>query len=415
MRVRQFCPRLITGAVASAVCVLLAQAPPRAAALRSPEVLPDQRVTFRLSAPAASDVRLNGDWPDGNNVAMTKGENGVWSVTVGPLKPEYWTYTFNVDGARTIDARNANLTRDSSNYLSTFFIDGPASAPYKVNGVPHGTLHAEWYSSASLKITRRLYVYTPAGYSSGAQRYPVLYLLHGGGGDEEQWILMGRAPQILDNLIAQGKAKPMIVVMTNGNANQLAAQTVVPAGPVSGAMADSPAGPVTASVFPDSLVSDVIPFIDRTYRTIPDRQNRGVAGLSMGGAQTAYAALAYPEKFAWVAAMSGAFATWPGARVRTSIPEGVTRSGPGWGERMSLEAVDKLFPKVNGKTTTYQLMHISVGLDDGVVPAVHDFGTWLKSRNIPYVAVETPGYVHSWPFWRIMLIDVAQRLFQNQK
>jgi enterochelin esterase-like enzyme len=346
---------------------------------------------------------------------MTKGENGVWSVTAGPLKPELWSYTFTVDGARMIDPRNVNVTRDSSNYLSTFFVEGTESALYQMNDVQHGTLHIDWYPSPSLKITRRVYVYTPAGYSSGSQRYPVLYLLHGGGGDEEQWITMGRAPQILDNLIAQGKAKPMIVVMTNGNANQKAAQNVIPAGPVSGAMAESPNGPVTASVFPDSLITDVIPYIEKTYRAIPDRRSRAVAGLSMGGAQTAYIGLTYPEKFAWAAAMSGAFATWPGARVRTPIPEGVIRSGPGWGERMSLEAVDKLFPKLDGKTTSYELMYISVGLDDGVVPAVRDFGTWLKSRNVPYVNVEMPGYAHVWPFWRISLIDVAQRLFQNQR
>jgi enterochelin esterase family protein len=415
MMIRRFWLGIIALAACAGAGVLFAQAPPRPAAIKSPEILADGRVTFRLSAPAASDVRLNGDWSNGNNVAMIKGENGVWSVTAGPLKPELWMYYFTVDGARAIDPRSVNISRDGASYSSMFFIDGPGSAPYKVNDVAHGTLHIDWYASPSLKITRRVSVYTPPGYNSGTQRYPVLYLLHGGGGDEEQWISLGRAPQILDNLIAQGKAKPMIVVMTNGNANQLAAQNVVPAGPVSGAMADSPAGPVTASVFPDSLVTDVIPFIDKTYRTISDRQSRAVAGLSMGGAQTAYVGLTYPDKFAWVAAMSGAFATWPGARIRTAIPEGVTRSGPGWGERMSLEAADKLFPKVDGKSNSYQLMHISVGLDDGVVPAVRDFGTWLKSKNIPFVNVETPGYAHVWPFWRIMLIDVAQRLFQTGK
>ena len=159
---------------------------------------------------------------------MTKDENGIWSVTAGPLKPELWMYSFTIDGARAIDPRNVNTARDGANYLSTFFVNGPGAAPYQVNDIPHGSVHIDWYASPSLKLTRRVYVYTPPGYRSGTERYPVLYLLHGGGGDEEAWTSMGRTPQILDYLIAQGKTKPMIVVMTNGNADQTAAQNLVP-------------------------------------------------------------------------------------------------------------------------------------------------------------------------------------------
>jgi enterochelin esterase-like enzyme len=394
--------------------VLLAQAPPAAAPppVRSPEILSDGRVTFRLLAPKASEVRLNGDWPDGRDVAMTKDNNGVWSVTAGPLKPELWMYSFTVDGARAIDPRNVNTARDGANYLSTFFVNGPGAVPYQVNDIPHGTIHEDWYASPSLKLTRRVFVYTPPGYGAGTQRYPVLYLLHGGGGDEEAWTSMGRTPQILDHLIAQGKTKPMIVVMTNGNADQRAAQSLVPPAPRGGAASASPTVEA-ALAFPESVVADVVPYIDKTYRTLADRQNRAVAGLSMGGMHTATIALLHPDKFAWVGCFSGAYPVWPGARkiveMGTVAP---TRSGPGRNERLNMEAVDKLFPTVNGKTTAYRLFYVAAGLDDFVLESGHDFLEWLKSRNIRYVSVETPGYAHVWPFWRVALMDLAPRLFQ---
>ena len=281
MIIRRIPPRLAAAVACSLIGVLFAQAPPpgpgrggpQTSLIRSPEVLPDGMVTFRLSAPKASEVRLNGEWPGGMDVAMSKDANGVWSVTAGPLKPELWMYYYTVDGVRALDPRNVNTIRDVSNYQNKFFVPGPGAAPYEVNNVPHGSLNIDWYASPSLKLTRRVIVYTPPGYRGGRERYPVLYLLHGGGGDEDQWISLGRAPQILDNLIAQGKAKPMIVVMTNGNANQKGAQNVIPAGLVSGAMADSPNGPVTALVFPDSLVTDVITLSEKIAggRVAPSR------------------------------------------------------------------------------------------------------------------------------------------------
>jgi hypothetical protein len=145
--------------LATSSVVLLGQAPPAGApAVRSPEVLPDGRVTFRLLAPKAAEVRLNGDWPDGRNVAMTKDDTGVWSVTAGPLKPELWMYSYTIDGARAIDPRNVNTARDGANYLSTFSIDGPGATPYRVSDIPHGSLNIDWYASPSLKLTRRVFV-----------------------------------------------------------------------------------------------------------------------------------------------------------------------------------------------------------------------------------------------------------------
>jgi len=388
------------------------QAPPGASVV-SPEVLPDGRVTFRLNAPGATAVSVSGDWPEGRNVAMTKDGNGIWSVTVGPLKPELWMYSYTIDGARAIDPRNVNIARDGANYLSTFFVNGPGAAPYQVSDIPHGTLHIDWYPSPSLKLTRRAYVYTPPGYGSGTGRYPVLYLLHGGGGDEEAWTSMGRTPQILDYLIAQGKTRPMIVVMTNGNADQRAAQNLVPpAARGGGGMSASPTA-AAALAFPESLVADVVPYVDKTYRTLADRQNRAIAGLSMGGMHAATAALSHPETFAWVGCFSGAYPVWPGARkivdMGTVAP---TRSGPGRNERLNMEAVDKLFPTVNGKSAAFRLFYVAAGLDDFVLESGRDFLDWLKSRGIPYVNVETPGYAHVWPFWRVALMDLAPRLFQ---
>jgi enterochelin esterase family protein len=409
---RRTAPLLL--AIAASGVVLFGQAPPPGApVVRSPEVLPDGRVTFRLLAPKATEVRLNGEWPDGRNVAMTKDDSGVWSATAGPLKAEMWMYSYTVDGARTIDPRNVNTARDGTNYLSTFFVNGPGAAPYQINEIPHGSLNIDWYPSPSLKQTRRVFVYTPAGYSSGTQRYPVLYLLHGGGGDEEAWTSMGRTPQILDYLIAQGKAKPMIVVMTNGNAGQAAAPNLVAPVQRPAGSGSSPTGAEAVHASPESLVADVIPYIDKTYRTLVDRQNRAVAGLSMGGMHTASAALTHPDTFAWVGCFSGAYPVWPGARkiveMGTVAP---TRSGPGRNERLNMDAVDKLFPTVNGKSAAFRLFYVSAGLDDFVLESGRDFLDWLKSRDIRYVNVETPGYAHVWAYWRVALLDLVPRLFQ---
>jgi enterochelin esterase family protein len=190
----------------------------------SPEILPDMRVTFRLLAPGATKVVLNGDWEGGSNVAMTKDANGIWSVTVGPLAAELWGYTYAVDGVRTLDPRNSNTKRDGASIDNILLIPGPESSLYELKPVPHGSVSVIWYPSPILKSTRRMYIYTPPGYEDGKGKFPVLYLLHGGGGDEDAWTTLGRTPEILDNLIASGKAKPMIVAMPNGNANQTVSQ-----------------------------------------------------------------------------------------------------------------------------------------------------------------------------------------------
>jgi enterochelin esterase family protein len=213
---------------------------------------------------------------------LTKDTGGVWSLTVGPLAPELYSYTFMVDGVRTIDPSNPLIKRDGRRNESMLLVNGVASDVYGVKNVPHGTVSKVWYPSPTIGLTRRLYVYTPPGYETGREKYPVFYLLHGSGGDEDAWTTLGRAPYILDNLIAEGRAKPMIVVMTNGNAFQSAAPGDDPNGNTTPPADRS----IYAGKFEASLVKDIIPYIEKNYRALTDKSNRAIAGLSMGGGHT---------------------------------------------------------------------------------------------------------------------------------
>jgi enterochelin esterase-like enzyme len=307
-----------------------AAAAPRVA---SPEILPDKRVTFRLRAPDAAKVLLNGTWDNGTNIAMTMDAEGIWSVTIGPLGDQLWAYSFNANGVKVLDPGNGEYQRDGNRYESLLMISGPASTPWEFKDVPHGAVQAVWYPSEILKKPgRRMYVYTPPDYHTSSARYPVLYLLHGGGGDEDAWVTMGRANIILDNLIAEGKAKPMIVVMPNGNAGQVVSQgygygpipravaAVAPAPPPVQAGQQPAAGrgapPAPAGArppgggqtyegsYPQSLVKEIIPFIDKNLRTVPNKDNRAIAGLSMGGGHTVSATNNNPGVFGWIAVWS---------------------------------------------------------------------------------------------------------------
>jgi enterochelin esterase family protein len=302
----------------------------------SPEILPDKRVIFRLRAPNAKDVLLNGNWDQGTNIKMTKDDQGIWSVTVEPLAEQLWGYSFNVDGLKVLDPGNGEYQRDGSRYDNLLMISGAASDLWDFKpDVPHGTVQAVWYPSEILKQKgRRMYVYTPPGYESGKAKYPVLYLLHGGGGDEDAWTTMGRANVILDNLIAQGKAKPMLVVMPNGNAAQFVSQGYAygptpprqsvtapapppvqaaqgltpgrgPGAPAPGAAPGPGRGPqVYQGSYPHSLVKEVAPFIEKNFRVIANKDNRAIAGLSMGGGHTTMATNNNPGFFGWIAVWS---------------------------------------------------------------------------------------------------------------
>jgi hypothetical protein len=198
---------------------------PRGPRVVSPEILPDKSVTFRLLAPKANEVTVTGHWENGTNVPLTKDDQGIWSVTLGPLSEQLWGYSFTVDGVKALDPGNAELQRDGNRYENLLMISGPADEMWDFKDVPHGQVEAIWYPSQILhENERRMFVYTPPGYHTSTAKYPVLYLLHGGGGDEDAWDTMGRANIIMDNLLAAGKIKPMIVVMPNGNATQTVSQ-----------------------------------------------------------------------------------------------------------------------------------------------------------------------------------------------
>jgi len=304
------------------LCIsLLAQEPPatspgtgggqaRAAKVRSPEVLADGRVTFRLLAPKATEVQVQGNWEGGRGLAMTKDGSGLWSVTTKTaLQPEVWAYTFSVDGVRTLDPGNYNVARDGIGFMNTLLVLSEASAVFQPRQVPHGTVSAMWLPSTAMKTPRRMFVYTPPGYEGeryegSTTRYPVLYLLHGSGGDEEAWPVMGIANVIMDNLIAQGKSKPMIVVMPNAYWNELASldlagpRTAPPPGVGSGGGAQG------YDANEKDIVDDLIPFVEKHYRTLPGRENRALAGLSMGSGISANVGLKRLDVFASVGLLS---------------------------------------------------------------------------------------------------------------
>ncbi len=387
----------------------------------SPEILPDHRVTFNLMAPNATEVLLNGDWPGGMRQPMNKDDKGVWTITVGPLTPELWGYTFSVNGVRTLDPRNGNTKRDGTRIDNILLIPGPESDLYEVKDVPHGDVSMVWYDSPTLKLTRRMYVYTPPGYRTSAVKYPVFYLLHGGGGDEDAWFTLGRTSQIIDNLIAAGKAKPMIVVMTNGNARQKMAPGSGPvpgqAAPQMGRAAAAPGAPPAAApapgaaapgapgaqpgrgaapavspemaaqmaAFPESLVKDVIPFIEKHYRALPGRDNRAIAGLSMGGGHTVSATNGHPGTFGYIGVWSA-------------------------GTRQTDDAAVKLFQAV--KNAGVNLYHVGCGLDDKLaLTNSQNLVGILKAVGMKHVYRESSGG-HSWFNWRIYLKEFAPMLFR---
>jgi enterochelin esterase-like enzyme len=394
--------------------MLTAQTPgqgPRPVA--SPEVLQDGRVTFRLLAPEATSVSVTGDWPGGivsTTTPMVKDDAGVWSATVGPLKPEFWIYTFSVNGVTTLDPRNINTRRNTNRIENTLLMPGPESADYAVSAVPHGTVSLQWYSSTIGEGTRRTTVYTPPGYEKGVERYPVLYLLHGGSGDEDAWIECGRAIQILDNVIAQGKAKPMIVVMPNGNVTRVASPDFVPAPPALPANQD----PGRFRRFPESLVTDLVPFIDTQYRTLADREHRGVAGLSVGGAQTMYAAFNHLDLFAWVAAFSGGYPVMPGAAIDVRPPpNAASLRGPDITKSLDPVKFAALMPQLDSSANDrLRLLYISIGTADTLQETHKVVKQVLNGKGLKYTLMEFPGYIHEWPVWRVSLRDLLPRLFQ---
>ncbi len=388
--------------------------------LKSPEVQPDSQVMLRFCAPTVTSVRVVGDWnakrPDGDS--LVKGAQGIWSITIGPLKPDLYEYWFIVDGIKTIDPNNVHSSNDAIRISSFFIIGGSGddSALYENKDVPHGDITAVWYSSKSVATPRRALVYTPPNYRSGTDHYPVLYLLHGWGGDENEWLDLGRTAQIMDNLLAAHKIVPMIVVMPNGHHDRHSIPDIFPPPSTAELAPLPPRGyDITPSItnIAESVVDDLVPYMDQNFRTIRKSSSRAVAGLSMGGGQATFIGLNHPDLFAWVASFSGAIIAWPGAMMPAQAPTETKTTGPpipqfNFNPAAVTRNVPGLTESINGKL---RLLYISCGLDDGLITSNKQFEDWLTEHSIHFTHKEVPGYAHVWSFWRRSLVEVSPLLF----
>lgn len=363
----------------------------------SPEIHDNNTVTFRFKAPKAVRVQLTGDFlPVQKNakfeapgiVDLKEGQEGVWEYTTPePLKPELYSYSFIVDGLRVNDPANVYLIRDVSTLTNVFIIGGDRADFYKVNPVPHGTVSRVWYDSPALGLERRMTVYTPAGYETGGKRYPVLYLLHGMGGDEEAWISLGRTAQILDNLIAQGKAKPMIVVMPNGNASQEAA----PGESSRGMVPPTMQLPKTMEGSYEQAFPEIVKFIDKNYRTVKSKSGRAIAGLSMGGFHSLHISKQYPDMFNYVGLFSAAI-----------MP--------------NKEASSPIYENMEGKLKVQfdknpALYWIAIGKTDFLYKANEEYRKLLDKKGYKYTYYESDEG-HIWRNWRIYLTEFVPMLFR---
>ena len=398
--------RVIATGVLSLALASLAPAASQAQGPRpavvSPEVTADRRIILRLYAPSAQQVTAAGEL-DGKPHPMSKGADGVWSVTVGPLEPDIYTYAFNVDGISALDPRNNNTKYGYGNFGPVSVVQVPGDGPqfYDVKDVPHGDVRIRPYVSRSLGVTRTAWVYTPPDYEQGKD-FPVLYLLHGAGDIESGWTMIGRANTILDNLIAEKKARSMVVVMPLGHTIQSfwtgPAKTVpdpVSASMRSGATLDdiistmmSGDGKGGLSPFGRDLVEDVMPMVEKTYKVSRKPEHRAIAGLSMGGGQTINVALGRPELFRYVALMS------PAASGRVAEYYSNVAKTP--------DVLNKQF----------KLFWIGVGKDDGLTgPGDHAFVAALNKHGVKQTFVVTPGR-HEWTVWRHHLAQIAPLLFR---
>jgi enterochelin esterase-like enzyme len=347
----------------------------------SPDVQIDGRVTFHLTAPNAKEVQLQCEGVTEHK--MQKDDRGVWSLTTEPLSPDIYAYSFQVDGLRTIDPSNPLLKYNLLNTDSQVHVPGPATLPWEINDVPRGQLHCHFYKSVVGGDERGFYVYTPPGYNPAArQRYPVLYLLHGYSDEASAWTAVGRANIILDNLIARKQAKPMLIVMPLGYGTM----EIIQAG---WQRVRSPElWQRNVDKFRESLLQEVLPQVERSYRVAADRNSRAIAGLSMGGAESLVVGLNALDRFAWI----GAFST---GGLNTNYPV--------------------LFPALNEKASRQlRLLWLGCGEQDGLLAGNQKLSEWLTSQGIRHTWVQTPGQ-HSFRVWRRYLAEFTPLLFQDKK
>ena len=370
------------------------------ASVQSPVVNADGTVTFNLFAPKAVKVEVTGDFlPEQSNVAaLTEGPNGVWSYTTGKLAPEMYSYTFNIDGMTGVkDPANVYVNRDIISFTNIFIVSnekGDKGDLYRVNEVPHGNLSKVWYNSPTLKMQRRMTVYTPAGYDKG-ENYPVMYLLHGAGGDENAWSELGRAAQIMDNLIATGKAKPMIVVMPNGNTDCQAAPGEWSRGMYQPSFMGSVNQRPIATM--DESFMDIVKYIESHYKVAKGKKNRAICGLSMGGGHSFATSKRYPDAFNYVGLFSAGLNI--GGERNKSFYELL---------QQNKEVQQQLSRLFSAKPALYW---IAIGKTDFLYQQNADLRRYLDEKGYKYEYVETEGG-HIWRNWRIYLTMFAQKIFK---
>ena len=374
-------------------------------AIVSPEIHEDNSVTFRLRAPKAFKVEVTGDflppqkietefgtWDSPGTAMLKEGQNGVWEYTTPqPLDSELYSYTFIVDGQRMNDPANVAMVRDVSSTTNVFIIPGNLGNLYSVNDVPHGTVARRWYDSPTLKEQRRITIYTPPGYENSKGTYPVFYLLHGSGGDEEAWIALGRTAQIMDNLIAQGKAKPMIVVMPNGHTQNSAA-------PGESSRHYIPAmggGPREAVASMEDSFGDIIKFVESNYRVKKNKANRAIAGLSMGGMHSAAISAQYPNTFNYI----GVFSAPPIASMMSRNEAERAKYAEEFIKKLEVQ-------QKNG----FDLYWIACGNTDFLYQGVLDSMKAMDEIGFKYTYSESEEG-HIWKNWRIYLSEFAPMLF----
>jgi enterochelin esterase-like enzyme len=343
-----------------------------------PEVHPNRTVTFRFSAPNAKEVTVNREGAE--PLAMQRDEQGMWSATTVPLEPDFYSYTIHIDGVDVMDPQNPLITPNLLNSANKIHVPGPPSSSWELNDVPHGVVHHHSYRSDVVGDERDFYVYTPPGYDSDAKtKYPAFYLLHGYSDGADAWTAVGRANVILDNLIAQGKAKPMIVVMPLGYGTPVMLKYAWKA------WDHEEFRQKNFDKFSVALMTELIPKIRSAYRISDDQKNHAIAGLSMGGSESLLTGLKNLNYFAWVGSFSAG---------------GMT------------EQFDQEFSGLDSNANKQlKLLWVACGTDDHLITINRKFREWLKTKGIEHKDIETPG-AHTWMVWRRNLTEFASLLFR---
>ena len=353
--------------------------------VNSPEIGKDGSVTFKVKAPNADTVRLIIDTR--LDTLMRNQGNDTWSITLRNLEPDLYMYHYIIDGIKVLDAENAHVLRDVKNVMSTFVLDPKGDCPMAVHDVPHGEVRAVWYDSPTLSMKRRMMIYLPPGYEESHQKYPVFYLLHGSGGDETMWLEQGRTAQVLDNLIADGKAEPMIVVMPNGNVDEQAASGMTP---------DNNVQPTFAhkqwmdGTFEQSFI-DIMNWVDTNYRTRASKRYRAIAGLSMGGYHSLYISANQPNDFAYVGLFSAAIGRMDQGK-----------------SKIYDDLESKLIAQFKQRPRLYWM---GIGKDDFLYKDNVEFRKLLDKNHLRYTYHES-GAGHEWANWRDYLEIFTQLLFK---